>query len=95
MSSSQDEVNRNRLAKWARFETSSRTSAVVGRNTGGSTAVTGHASKPRGGDGSFKAPRDSAAPSAVVKPNKISREASVLAKAVLNRRDKFEIADKE
>ena len=86
MSFSIDEANRARMAKWAKSETSSRTAAVVGRNTGSSAAVTGHG-KPKMGAGSFKAPRATASSSAAVKSSKISRGPSVL--SAVSRRDKF------
>ncbi|TBU59144.1 hypothetical protein BD310DRAFT_849988 [Dichomitus squalens] len=81
-----DEANRARMAKWAKSETSSRTAAVVGRNTGGSAAVTGHG-KSKMGAGSFKAPRAAASSSVTVKSSKISRGPSVL--SAVSRRDKF------
>ena len=68
---------------------------VVGRNTGGSTAVTGHgkakaqsqgSSGGRDG-GSFKAPRAAASGAGTSKP-KLSKAPSVLS-AVSSRRDKF------
>lgn len=87
-----DDTNRARMAQWAKAETSSSRSApVVGRNTGGSAAVTGHGLKHKG-DGSFKAPRAVASSSeslGAVKPAKIHRDASFLSTAVSNKRDKF------
>ncbi|KAI1796307.1 hypothetical protein LXA43DRAFT_1090374 [Ganoderma leucocontextum] len=86
MSFNIDETSRARMAKWAKSETSSRTASVVGRNTGGSAAVTGHGKSKAGG--SFKAPRDTASSSVAVKPTKINKGASFLS-AVPSRRDKF------
>ena len=78
-----------RLARWAKSEASSRTSGIVGRNTGGSAAVTGHA-KAKGGGGSFKAARTAASASTASgssKP-KLGKAPSVLS-AVSSRRGKF------
>ncbi|KAH9899795.1 MRC1-like domain-containing protein [Cubamyces lactineus] len=83
------EGDRARLARWAKSENSSRTAGVVGRNTGGSAAVTGHA-KSKSGSGSFKGARPSAASSSTSgKSNaKLAKAPSVLS-AVSNRRAKF------
>ncbi|PIL37226.1 hypothetical protein GSI_00919 [Ganoderma sinense ZZ0214-1] len=88
MGSRLDGTNRARMAQWAKFETSSsRAAPLVGRNTGGSAAVTGHGLKPKR-DGSFKAPRAAASSSessGAVKPTKISKGASFLSTAVSNK----------
>ncbi|KAI0335542.1 hypothetical protein GY45DRAFT_1316888 [Cubamyces sp. BRFM 1775] len=83
------EGDRARLARWAKTENSSRTAGVVGRNTGGSAAVTGHA-KSKGGSGSFKGARPSAASSSTSgKSNaKLAKAPSVLS-TVSSRRGKF------
>ncbi|KAI0677470.1 hypothetical protein C8Q78DRAFT_1002861 [Trametes maxima] len=81
---------RDRMTKWAKSETSSRTAAVVGRNTGGSAAVTGHG-KSKPGNGSFKASRSQASASAAAsgKSNaKLAKAPSALS-AVSSRRSKF------
>ncbi|KAI0660906.1 MRC1-like domain-containing protein [Cubamyces menziesii] len=84
------EGDRARLARWAKSENSSRTAGVVGRNTGGSAAVTGHA-KAKGGSGSFKGARPSAASSSSTSGKshaKLAKAPSVLS-TVSSRRSKF------
>ncbi|OSD04325.1 hypothetical protein PYCCODRAFT_1433706 [Trametes coccinea BRFM310] len=83
------ESDLSRLTHWAKTERSSRTAGVVGRNTGGSAAITGH-TKAKAGNGSFKASRASAASSSHSGKTgtKVTKTASVLS-AVSSRRDKF------
>ncbi|KAI9063152.1 hypothetical protein FKP32DRAFT_1758266 [Trametes sanguinea] len=83
------ESDLSRLTHWAKTERSSRTAGVVGRNTGGSAAITGH-TKAKAGNGSFKASRASAASSSHTGKTgtKVTKTASVLS-AVSSRRDKF------
>ncbi|KAI9000938.1 MRC1-like domain-containing protein [Trametes punicea] len=77
-----------RLARWAKTENASRTSGVVGRNTGGSAAVTGHA-KSKTGNSSFKGSRASASSSKAGKASTTVAKAPSVLSAVSNRRNKF------
>ncbi|KAI0375716.1 hypothetical protein BV20DRAFT_932382 [Pilatotrama ljubarskyi] len=87
-----DDADRVRMTRWAKSEAASRTAGILGRNNGGSAAVTGHGKSKAAvsGSGSFKNSRASAASSSSAgKPGaKIAKAPSVLI-AVSSRRDKF------
>lgn len=86
-----------RLATWGKVEkASSRAGAVIGRNNGGSAAVTGHG-KPKAQaqagaagsrDGSFRGTRAATASGNAKSNAKLAKAPSVLS-AVSSRRSKF------
>ncbi|KAH9943365.1 uncharacterized protein BXZ73DRAFT_74336 [Epithele typhae] len=102
---SQEEIERQRLAtqrsshtdnmaKWASRETSSRTAGVVGRNTGGSAAVTGHAKSKASGGGSFKSASSASASAGPKRGMKIGKAPSMLTATTTSRRAKFKSTDR-
>ncbi|KAH9846961.1 MRC1-like domain-containing protein [Lenzites betulinus] len=92
---SMQERDRVRLATWGKVEkASSRAGAVIGRNNGGSAAVTGHGKpKAQAGaagsrDGSFRGTRAATASRNAKSNAKLAKAPSVLS-AVSSRRSKF------